>query len=247
MELTAFQKSVIDSILAGKVTSVESFMIEHCNLAHRPNTGPNVLVRGGSMIQTGATVWVSGDESTTHSRLTEFMLLCSKLESEGLLLRIATEPRPPLPVFRQSDNPAAMEPIYTIWSIQKDYLSAEIVPSPELSNFVHRGYLTVEEETRKNEAEDRKAAQRLTKRIAYVSIWVSAGISVMTSVGTAIFNYATYTKERGVLITNTNAFPQPQRVLLLNPPTTIVTNVINVGTEPTAPSSSVQQTSTQQK
>jgi hypothetical protein len=203
VELTDFQRAVVDSILAGKVTTIETFLTEHCDLENVPNEGSGYATRGDGMINHGDVVFPPRDESATFARLTEFITLCKKLESMGLLFTVPTERRRLKPVFRRKVTADKMELDLRIWSMLEENREKGIAASPELATFVKHGYLTVDEENRKLEAQDRRIAQRDTRIIAYASI----GVSVLISIATSVFSYLTYTKERSVMITNTNAFP----------------------------------------
>jgi len=84
----------------------------------------------------------------------------------------------------------------------KDYHDKEFLPLPEIHSFVERGYRTNEEYNMELEKRARQDSQKLTRKIAYITISISIIIALLTF----FLNYLTYTTERNVKIINTNDF-----------------------------------------
>ena len=209
MTLTDFQKSLVSSILAGKSNDVTSFLHGYCDLSEAINPGNSYFEHND--YTRGIKVYVPKQDSLALSRLKEFVSLWDKLERTGLIYSSSIPPGkwPLLPIFT-----ASLELNTSMLSIMKDFNRKEIIAFPELSDFVARGYLTSEEYFLREENRDRKRAQSLTLAIAILSI--------MATLFGAILQYVTYTTDRTVHITNSRAFSDTTKVMILNQPSSTV-------------------------
>jgi hypothetical protein len=224
MKLTDFQRSIIASILHGQINNAETFLAVRCPGKRVQAVGTTLL--GWRNINHGETGLLLDDGAVAYSQLKQFLSLWRRLESAGLINTVTTASRVGTfePIFKPSAQPNANEVDRNIMTILQQNADREIQTLPELEDFVEHDYLTIDERDKQAEAIDRRIAQRDTRRIAYWSI----GISVVVALSGAIFNWLTYTTERSVIIKNASAFPDTQKVLLVNPSALSVTNVLIV-------------------
>jgi hypothetical protein len=82
--------------------------------------------------------------------------------------------------------------------------------SPAINEFIERGYKSVDMFYLEEENRDRKKAQQLTRRVAYVSISITAIVALSST----IFNLFTYNNVNEVLIKNQI---DTNKVLIINP------------------------------
>ncbi|MGA2623214.1 MAG: hypothetical protein ABSF91_05110 [Bacteroidota bacterium] len=211
MKLSSIQQEIVRAWLQNKATDTEKFLLQFGDferfILQQSYPGWDLVC------DPKTTGYIPKNRDKTISELTEFISLWSRLEREGLVTRLrrASKGVRLLPIFA-SQNDAEHE----IMGIIRSYDGFYVAPLPELSDFVDRGFLTLDEQRfaqdaadRKQEAADRKQAQQLTFRIAVVSIVVSLLMG--------FFQFVTYKTQRDVLITNMNAFRDTTRVLVLNP------------------------------
>ncbi len=203
MKLSDFQKTVIKSLLSGKCTTIDSFLTEFGELTQEKASGNSYIAN--TSFERDSPVYVPKNRELTETRLKEYVSLLDRLQKIGLIYTVSfdLQAKGLFPLFT-----AAFGPDVALLSLVIDRLKKEIVPLPELSEFVLRGYLTTEEYIAKEENRDRKKAQRLTLIIAIISITATFLSS--------LFQYLTYTTERNVIIKNQSAFPDTTKVLILN-------------------------------
>ena len=204
MKLTDFQKTIVAAILSGKCTNVESFLQDQCDLTPAMNTTGSYY-RVMYKFEQNSRVYIPKDPAVALSRLKEYVSLWDKLQKSGLIYSSSLDPKGQnlFPIFGPN-----MKPDDKILSILKDYHENEIVPFPDLNDFVARGYLTTEEFFLQEENRDRKRAQKLTLYIALISI----AATLLSS----LFQYLTYTTDRTVLIKNPRAFADTTKIIILN-------------------------------
>jgi hypothetical protein len=90
----------------------------------------------------------------------------------------------------------------------KKYTNKKFVSTMALEEYINNGYKTNEEVELNNERNARIKAEKFTKWIAIFSIIVSA----LVGIGTTIFNYITYTKEREMVIKNPGQINYPVEI-----------------------------------
>jgi hypothetical protein len=90
----------------------------------------------------------------------------------------------------------------------KKYTDKKFVSTMALEEYINNGYKTNEEVELNNERNARIKAEKFTKWIATFSIIVSA----LVGIGTTIFNYITYTKEREMVIKNPGQINYPVEI-----------------------------------
>jgi hypothetical protein len=229
MELTAFQKTVIPSIISGDVTTLETFVAAHCE--HTRVNMTSTLMMDYRNFQPNEPAILIQDKSRVYARIKEFLSLTKRLESTGLINTVTTGDRVAKfePIVKPSPRQNTYDADYDLTNLLRKNATWEISALPELSEFVKNGYKTADELARQAEADDRKIAQRDTRRIAYISL----GITVVVAVLTAIFNWMTYDQNRNVVIKNVSAFPDTQKVLIVNP--SAITSLGNPTNAPAVP------------
>jgi hypothetical protein len=203
MKLSDFQKKIINSILDGKCTRIDSFLNEYGELTKEKTKGNSYV--GHTSFSKDTIVNVPKNRVLTYTRLKEYVSLWDRLQNMGLIYTISLDLQHQeiFPLFTTN-----LDPDTAMLSIIREHNQKEIIPLPDLPDFVVRGYMTTEEYFLHEENHDRKKAQRLTVIIAIISI-VAALLS-------SLFQYLTYTTERQVIIKNQSAFPDTTKVILLN-------------------------------
>jgi hypothetical protein len=97
------------------------------------------------------------------------------------------------------------ELIHELNVIIEKYKKRKYVTTSALEEFIYNNYKTNEEIELNSERTARKNAEKFTRRIALFSIIVS----LIIGIGTTIFNYLTYTKEREMIIVNPGEINYP--------------------------------------
>jgi hypothetical protein len=222
MQLSDFQKQIVGTILTGETCHIDNCFARYCPFelkVSRLNIAERFKDRDVDPYEDG-TVCVVNDESDSCQKLKQFISLWNELERHHLVLSLPFTKRAILPVYLPSVEYVAL-PSILLLTFFHEFDRKEIVPLPELEEFVRSGYKTREEikqqEEKRNlqdEIADRKKSQSFTRTIAYVSI----AASIVSVVAGGIFNYLTYKTDRTVTITNAKAFPDTTRVYLVNPP-----------------------------
>lgn len=93
-----------------------------------------------------------------------------------------------------------------------NYKNFHIYPTQVLLDFINNGYCTDDEIMMIEERNSRMKAEKWTKNIAITSIL----ISLLSTIGTCVFNYLTYTKERDVIIKKIQNTEQPVRIEIIS-------------------------------
>ena len=197
MHLTEFQKEIIKSIIDHEVNDIESFFRKFCELTEAINQSGTHMSDFGNIRQ-NMRIFIPRDENATLLKTKEFITLWKALERVDLIFSISSTTRQfNTPIFNNRNMP-----FKELSDISKEYFFREIVFTPELNKFYKREYLTNLEFEQNQERRDRKESQKLTRKIAYITV----SITIIVSALTAIFNYLTYTTDRNVKITNKEAF-----------------------------------------
>ena len=218
MQLTDFQKKIIDTIIIGQTCHIETFFEKYCSVAYKEHINAVWETYLGRQIMPslkGNIVTLVPNPYDAHNRLKEFISLWQDLEREHLIKVIPYHKALLYPAYS-----VEFQPLRQLIVLFYAYDQKEIVPSPGLTEFVKDDYRTREEirqeEERRilhDEVADRRTSQKLTVWIAIISI-----VTSLASAGAAIyFNYLTFTTDRTVTIANPTAFPDTTNVYLLNP------------------------------
>lgn len=217
MHLTDFQKTISKSIVNGQVNDIETFLHKFCDLEINQSRGVTFGTPYGSY-DAKMEVFIPKDETSALNKTKEFITLWKALEKVDLLFSVSKSLKRTnvFPVFSKN-SPIPPKPFDEILTIIKDYDFKEIVFIPEFKEFVERDFLTIDEFEREKEKIDRVESQKLTRRIAYITIIISVAIALLT----ALFNYLTYSKDRNVRIINENAFRDTIKVQLITAPDTM--------------------------
>jgi hypothetical protein len=211
MILTGFQKKVVQDIIDGKVKDLESLISLNAKLSSAINdTNTTFTLYDRHTIIPQQKVSRVADDNEALSQVRQFVALWNQLEKANLLITITVEYHAPMPICRQDGTPH-----YKIIQIMALYNKRELIPFPELSDFIKNDFQTAEELKSYDEARDRKESLRLTRKVAYITI----GISIVLSLLSVLFNYMTYTTARSVTITNAHAFSDTTKVLMIEPST----------------------------
>ena len=213
MHLSEFQKNITKSIINRNVYDIESFLQKYCELETTQNKGASFGTNYGSY-DSKIQVYIPKDEDAALNNTKEFITLWKALEKNDLLFSIAKTVKRSyvFPVFTKRNPTYSTAPFNEILAIIKDYDFKEIVFTPELEKFVERNFLTSDEYDKEQERLDRVESQKLTRKIAYITIVISVIISLIT----ALFNFLTYTKDRNVRIVNDSAFQDTIKVTIIN-------------------------------
>jgi len=229
VRLTDFQKQIVRDIAEGKITTVESFL----EVTYKPKSVPmppkNTIefVYGDRIkryIDAGTAGWIFDDIDKAREGLKVFVPLWERLAGAGLVATVYTENRTNTftPVFKTVPTQNSMDIHRDVMTIIQEHASTVLQKLPDLDYFVANGFLTDDELEKQRANEAAKRAQRTTNILAVTTII----LGIITAVGTTWFNWKTYTTERSVIITNTNAFSDTQRVLIVNPSAVPVTNIV---------------------
>lgn len=213
MHLSEFQKNITKSIISRDVYDIESFLQKYCDLDKTQNKGGTFVTTYGNY-DNQIQVYIAKDEETALRKIKEFITLWKTLEKIDLLFSISKTRKRSyvLPIFTTNNPPSPTAPFDEMLAIIKDYDFKEIVFTPELEKFVERNFLTSDEYEKEQERLDRIESQKLTRKIAYITITISVIISLIT----ALLNFLTYTNDRNVRITNKNIFQDTIRVEIMN-------------------------------
>jgi hypothetical protein len=204
MRLTNFQKTVVNSILVGQCSNIESFLNEYGELTQEKAKG-NSFLGDHISFDKDSIIYVPKNRDLTLTRIKEFVSLWDRLQVIGLIYTVSLnyERRRLFPLFMDTVSPDS-----TMLSIIHEQINKDIVPLPELKDFVARGFLTTEEYFLQEENRDRKNAQRWTKIIALISI--------LATLFSALFQYFTYRTDRNVVIKNDHAFSDTTKVIIID-------------------------------
>ncbi len=226
MQLSDFQKLLIQKILNGEIVDTYTFV-----------SAASVKLWGGDYSQGDYTIYTDyrirpGDhinrvpnqyEEEITNQFRVFIATWDYLEKLGFIktLEMLQFKVRILNIFTESSQPH-----YSLISLIHPYFHKRIAVLPPLRDFVDRNYLTEaeflhQEEVNKweSEAHDRQLAlgeERIARRTA--QRW-TIGIGITTIVLgliTTVFQYVTYKTDRNVTITNPNIFRDTTKVLLLN-------------------------------
>ncbi|MCX6168005.1 MAG: hypothetical protein NTX65_01595 [Ignavibacteriales bacterium] len=209
MYLTEFQKELVKAIIDKKINDIESFFHNFCELTESRNQGAIHMSDFGT-VQNNSKIYIAKDEDSALLKTKEFITLWIALERVDLIFSIKSPNKKyNTPIFKKNNSPFS-----ELSSISKDYFTTEIVYTPALNKFYERNYLTNMEYEQNQERLDRKESQKLTRKIAYISI----SITIVVSILTAIFNYLTYSTDRNVKITNKEAFKDTIAVKIVTKP-----------------------------
>jgi len=185
-----FSQKVVRDILSGKVHDLLSYaMAVPVRLWGGETSKQRYEIAHDLIICPGDPVNKPMDEREAFTQLKEFVALWDYLEQLGVIR--GTQIRQP-PVRRLTIFGAEDAPHYTIMSLIYPYVNKHIIVLPGLSEFVERGFLSEEEFFHQKETEDREAALRLTRRVAYITLAVSMVIAVFTN----LFGYFASTRQQ---------------------------------------------------
>jgi hypothetical protein len=222
MRLTEFQKGIVKTIAAGDTCHIETFFETYCERTSisMPSGASRHFRDRGVAAARGNTAYISNDRDEAYRRLKEFILVWQKLEEARLIFTIPYHKTWLYPIFFKDGSHCRIDG--RLLALFYAYDEKEIVPTPDLDQFLANGCRTTDEIEREEEKKylseetrDRKTSQALTKTIAIISIVAS----FVATGATILFNYLTYTTNRSVTITNPNAFRDTSRVLLIAPST----------------------------
>lgn len=202
MKFSPSQITIINKISEGVIYDLDSFLKDFFEYENGQCVGGHL----GDYYEfkNGQNVFIIKNKEELINKTAEFISLIEYLKS-CYLIHVISEYRPKDKVFpmcyRKEPN-SGPEAFSKFFQMVKDYYDKEFLPLPEIDAFVKRQYKTKEEHNAELEKMDRKESQKLTRKIAYITI----SISVIVSLLTFILNYLTYTTERNVKITNTREF-----------------------------------------
>ena len=147
MQLSDFQKQIVGTILTGETCHIETFFEKYCDfdrencwLAGHTFEGREFPHQDGMSIVT--------DETKSHLRLKDFVAVCNKLEEAKLICYIPYYKDSLYPVGRMDNQ---RSPARTLLVLFNAFDKREIVPLPDLEEFVQAGYKTQEEIRREDE------------------------------------------------------------------------------------------------
>jgi len=222
MQLSEFQKQIVGTILTGETCHIETFFHMFCSFqsVNYPHSSWGSYGNRTAKPEIGNLTYVVKNPKEVIGQLSQFIAVWNQLKNSNLVISI--------PCHRYYLHPIYWEQTSSNYQTENNVLELfnafdreEIVPLPALEEFVKAGYKTREEIKQEEERDfllsemsDRKGSQKLTKRIAYISI----AASIVSVVVSGVFNYLTYKTDRTVTITNAKAFPDTTRVYLVNPP-----------------------------
>jgi hypothetical protein len=127
MQLTDVDKTVIGSMIEGRVNTVETFLAAHCDF--REVTTDSIYPLGWRTIRPGEVGLLPADEPTAFSRLIQFLSLWKKLESAGLIVTVMTEDRTSKfrPIFASGARERSLVVNTRITTIVKDHANKELL------------------------------------------------------------------------------------------------------------------------
>jgi len=202
MKFSQLQITIINSISEGVIYDLDIYLNEFFEFENGKCTGTNL----GDYFEfrNGQNIFITKDKDDLINKTAEFISLVEFLRSSNLIHVISKthQKEKVFPVFYKKSPNSGPDPFYKFFQMVKDYHDKEFLPLPEIHSFVKRDYKTNEEYNIELEKKDRQESQRLTRKIAYITISISIIISFLTF----LLNYFTYTTERNVKITNTNDF-----------------------------------------
>ncbi|MCI0695955.1 hypothetical protein L0337_28645 [candidate division KSB1 bacterium] len=145
MQLSEFQKLLIDLIKSGEVKDVESFLKTYCDLQITQNLQGGFHGFYGEFAH-GIVVYVPKNPTLSLTHLKEFISLWRRLEKNNVIETSSKKPctRSFFPVFKKDDTGKLIGPDDDILFALKEFNNKEIDSTSllELEEFVKRGYTT---------------------------------------------------------------------------------------------------------
>lgn len=174
MHLTELQKSIVESIRDRRITDVISFFNNFCEFRTQ---GVRTLLYDVDE------KYLSLNADDNYVKCEEFASLVRKLHENGLIELTSGTSQKTFLVFQsedQSNIPAQIDwKIFSILNnlIRQDNLvfriSTEIIPLPELSEFIRRGYRTISEYRDDEKAKSDEKSQRKSLIISIIALVVT--------------------------------------------------------------------------
>ena len=225
MQLTPLQKQIVDSIIHGRNCTIQQFF-EQCCAFHAHDRKPEFSndVYGERPVRDALSekLFVVDDSNKAYDQIKEFVSVWHKLEASKLIIGIPShKPTLIFPVYYTDDNEKSFKLDTRIVALFDKYDAREIVPHPELKEFLESDFNTREELLEKRQLLERKSAdsraERAEARALTSEKWTRtiALVSLFVSVVAIFLNFLTYRTDRSVTITNPNAFQDTTRVVLI--------------------------------
>jgi hypothetical protein len=197
MNLTTEQKAIIVSINNRTIQSVIDYFNHTFECQIEINDRYNLIEAELPRISPGDQVLIVKNQDDVVIKIAQFYSLCSILENSNLLSIVdigANTQLPKLVIQGEKDIGYAY---YVLRALNKES-NKKYIAKPSMEIFIKNEFMTNEESDRKKEIYAREQSEKWTRAIALASII----ISLFTTIGTTVFNYMTYTKERDIVIKN---------------------------------------------
>lgn len=219
MKLSKLQISIINNISSGVIYDLDIFLKVFFEYDDERCVGG--YIGDYYEFKNEHNVLVIKNKDELINKTAEFISLVEFLKSNNLVhvIRKNVSQTNVFPLFYKKTPNSSPEPFHKFFQMAKNYYDKEILPLPGIHSFMERNYKTTEEYNAELEKKDRQDSQKLTRKIAYITI----SLSIIVSLVTFSLNYLTYRTERNVKITNTKDFKDTVFVKTLdntdNPPT----------------------------
>ncbi|HCA80860.1 MAG TPA: hypothetical protein DEP53_14115 [Bacteroidetes bacterium] len=214
MELSDFQKRIVQSLLAGKSCHIVDFLKDDCGASGEKENHDlfkGVIFRPD---ETGF-AFVVPKRNEAYALLQEYLALWHKLLKADLVIQIPYQ-KGITPGFYYEVEGGATRTVdleSRINATVDAYYLFALVPTSELKLFAENKHKTSEEIDLLDQAKDRKRTLSWTIALALFSIAVS--------VVTTYYNIKSYTTDRSVTITSQRASTDTTKVMLVMPNTVV--------------------------
>jgi len=221
MELSEFQKKILDKIENNEVYDIYSFIEKFLDTSissfYWGNTrgfiSYNIIPERRDEIDYGKAIIFDMERlKEVCEKITSYIVLYYSLLENKLIADVHIKTRKFVPLLVKTNTSTIIvdfePPLNKINKSILDCFLNEILITPELIAFKKRGYLTLTEFEMKEQNKDRKKSLFWTKVTAFTAIVLSLSSIILQ----VIFSG----KERDVKIVNENSFPVYQKILLVD-------------------------------
>ena len=212
MNFTKRQKEIINLIANKKISNIQSFQNEYCDIENIESEGSEQYTEV-AYVGAGDHIYIPQDNINESAKLKDFFIVWNTLENNNLILSSSKAAKDRMakvfiknPKFNQTSNDSELDEFII------KYGAKSIIPTPELQNLIDREFLTLAEYNYELEKQERKKSQRITIAIAILIPLITLSINTY-------FNYeiSSTDKESKIKITNPFILPDTVSISLTEP------------------------------
>jgi hypothetical protein len=191
--LSEDKKKLLLGISVGNIETVEDFVKVTCSYSEQDRVGDTLS--GGKSISHGDKIRVVDSVDNWLHAINDFSHFRLKYQQMGLIqVNESGFPITNNPYFCLLEG--RQEYSETVTQQMSNYSAMRLIGTAALKNFIENGFFTDSDLSLQEERRSRRTSEKWTRGLAITSIITS----ILTTIGTSLFNYSTYTKEREVVV-----------------------------------------------